>query len=91
MSWDEEDLELALAWQAELDGQCGGCGQPLDESSDPANSESYAGKTLVCHACAAMDRVKDDLAEVAREHPAHVHGGKVYVLRDRYRSRFDPR
>jgi hypothetical protein len=66
--WSEEDLGYALAWQAEQDGLCsGGCGQPRDESMDPANEGKYEVPTTRCFACAAMARVGKTHAERGME------------------------
>lgn len=56
MSWSTEDLGYALAWQAEQDTLCGGCGQPRDESMSPDAEGSYVAKPVRCHACAEQSR-----------------------------------
>lgn len=56
-AWTELDRVKALAWQAEQNARCGGCGHPLDESMDPDNEEGvYEVRHSVCHACAARER-----------------------------------
>lgn len=51
--WLPEDTELALAWQAEQDLTCPGCGNPRDECMDPANADAYEVHVLRCFACEA--------------------------------------
>lgn len=54
--WLEEDTEWALAWQEDKASRCGGCGHPLDETTDPDAEEAYRVHTIRCHACTARDR-----------------------------------
>lgn len=63
--WSEEDLGYALAWQAEQDAQCSGCGHPRDESMNPDYETAWDVSTNRCYACAAM----------ARKGKAHSEGG----------------
>lgn len=65
--WSEEDLGYALAWQAEQDAQCSGCGEPRDESMNPDNETLYAASTTRCYSCAAMARKGKSLAEGGME------------------------
>jgi hypothetical protein len=46
----------ALAWQAEQDALCTGCGNPRDESMAPAHEEHWVTDKLVCFACRARAR-----------------------------------
>lgn len=47
---------MALVWQSEMSLLCQGCGQPADETTDPAAEGAYDTHKIVCHACAARDR-----------------------------------
>ncbi len=61
--WLPDDTDEALAWQAEHDAACAGCGQPRDESFDPDLQHRWAAKALRCHACAAKRTVEREFAE----------------------------
>lgn len=54
--WLDEDREWALAAHFNDLDTCGGCGQPLSESRDPANEYGYTTEPMRCHACASMAR-----------------------------------
>lgn len=54
--WDDDDLQAALAWKAEADLRCSGCGEPRDESMSPDRALAYEAEPLACHACAARER-----------------------------------
>lgn len=47
--WLDEDIEAALAWQAERDCRCPGCGLPTDETTAPG--AAYIATPVVCTAC----------------------------------------
>lgn len=54
-------MSLALALQQYEDGLCGGCGQPLVESTDPDNEGRYvASLPHRCHACTALGHRMDE-------------------------------
>lgn len=42
---------MALAWQAEQEARCGGCGLPCDESMAPSAENAYVARPVRCHAC----------------------------------------
>lgn len=54
--WLEEDRDWALADQQEQANKCpGGCGLPLDETTDPANEGAYEAPLPVrCFACTTL-------------------------------------
>jgi hypothetical protein len=56
--WTEEDVSLALAWQAEQRLLCPGCGQPRDESVGKHAFEAYTATARTCHACAELDHAE---------------------------------
>lgn len=45
-----------LEWQRHVDQQCGGCGQPLVESTRKDLEGAYEVSAVACHACAARER-----------------------------------
>jgi hypothetical protein len=75
MSWPDEDIDLALEWQAEQDAKCGGCGHPLDETT--SSSYRYEAAEVVCQACATQTWRKEAVAEEERDSA----GLMVYALR----------
>ncbi|MGW4663176.1 hypothetical protein [Streptosporangium sandarakinum] len=54
--WLEDDRDWALAQMREEANRCrGGCGMPLDETTDPANASIYEAPPPVrCRACATL-------------------------------------
>lgn len=54
--WLSQDLDEALAWQAELDAQCPGCGHPVDLAWDPDRMGDWVASDEHCWACAASAR-----------------------------------
>ena len=65
--WTDADRGYALAWQQLEDAKCPcGCGQPIDESTDPANEDAYQGHAVRCFAGqareAALEAVDDRTA-----------------------------
>lgn len=54
--WLEDDRDWALAQMREENGRCpGGCGFPLDETTNPANVGTYeAPQPVRCLACEAL-------------------------------------
>ncbi len=42
---------MALAWQAEQELLCPGCGHPLDETTDPHLMRLWEATSKQCHAC----------------------------------------
>lgn len=53
--WSREDRELLLALQEWEDNLCGGCGEPLAETTAPENMFAYKGELPVrCHRCTAV-------------------------------------
>ncbi len=59
----DEDTDAALALQQYEDLTCGGCGQPREESMDPANEGKYKVRLVTCHACAEQIKRQEDLAD----------------------------
>lgn len=58
--WTERDTLLATALQAYEDSLCGGCGQPLDESTHPDNEFGYGTDDPIrCHACTAIEQRRE--------------------------------
>lgn len=51
--WDDESRALAVAltlWEAD---KCGGCGQPLSETTEVDSDGMYRPTVIRCHACTA--------------------------------------
>jgi len=71
--WTRDDREAALAllaWEADL---CPGCGQPLTETTDPANEERYVARPpLLCHRCVATE-------SAAKKWENHAHPGALLI------------
>jgi len=55
MAWPDEDIELALHWQAEKRMTCTECGHHLDESTSKDGQRLYQAAEITCHACAVID------------------------------------
>lgn len=51
-----------MALQAEEDARCGRCGEPLDESTNPANENAYRARLITCFSCAVIDKERDEIA-----------------------------
>lgn len=54
--WLDEDRDYALALLEVEALTCHGCGQPRDESSDPANEFNYTAEPHRCHSCSAISK-----------------------------------
>jgi hypothetical protein len=81
--WTEEDRAWALALLAVEDEACRGCGQPLDQSTDPALEEAWTAEVIRCHACAAAGRHAEQFQKAGGE----PHGANVHVHRRKETSR----
>lgn len=80
--WDEVSYAAALAWQTRRDRRCGGCGQPLDESTDPDRRDAYEAHQLHCGGCAAIARGERRLSESAGQDRTAHDGVKWRVVED---------
>jgi hypothetical protein len=49
--WTDDDRTWAVALLEEEAEQCGGCGAPLEETTDPANEHRYTSAIVRCHRC----------------------------------------
>jgi len=54
----EDDMHAMLEWQTEQSLRCPGCGRPTDETTAVGRDDDYNAEVIVCHACAAGDRVE---------------------------------
>lgn len=77
--WTDEDHDLALAHEEVLAAECGGCGSPLAETTDPANQRAYTAESVVCFKCEARERAQAIEREEARESGLRTFGVKWYV------------
>jgi hypothetical protein len=76
--WLPDDVDLALAWQHEVAMTCGGCGHPLDETSEAANARAYIAESITCQACAVMEWRREAGQE---ENPSGQAGVRIYAVR----------
>lgn len=59
--WTPQDVAWAQAYAEEQAARCPGCGQPLDESTDPANEGAYEAPFPVrCFACSTLEHRQKD-------------------------------
>lgn len=65
--WTAEDFEYAVAWQAELDSRCPGCGHHVDEAWNRDNHNAYEGSTHRCYACMAAARASRSMDSEIRD------------------------
>lgn len=61
--WLPRDLDEALAWQAEQDAACPGCGHPVDQAWDPDRVNDWEAEARNCWACAASARKSKQLQD----------------------------
>lgn len=54
--WSDEDVQAALAWQADEESRCPGCGLPRDETFDIERANAWDAEPMACNACLARDR-----------------------------------
>lgn len=81
--WTPEDREAALAWQAEEQLKCPGCGLPRDETMvDEDAAPFYVVEEVTCHACATRDLVSDAAQQDARK-AGHLRAGRYFTVRER--------
>lgn len=79
--WTAEDREWALAWQAEQDLVCPGCGLPRDETMvNEEDAPFYEVVSLACHACKARDLAARDAAE---NNGGKSPPGRFYTVKER--------
>lgn len=58
--WTESQRDLLRALLEVEAGECGRCGEPLAESTDPANEDGYdVPPATRCHACTALGHAAD--------------------------------
>lgn len=57
---------MLLALQAEEAEECGGCGQPIRETTDPANRQAYEVRRHRCEACVVLEAEQDNDSEQKR-------------------------
>lgn len=64
--WTEEDRAWAIALLELHADTCGGCGQPLSQSTDPDAEGGYeVPDPTRCHACTALHKHQEKYAEAA--------------------------
>jgi hypothetical protein len=57
--WTDDDRSWAVALLEEEAEQCGGCGSPLAETTDPDNQYQYASTIVRCHRCTEQQSAAD--------------------------------
>lgn len=72
--WTDEDRGWALGERANAAAMCpGGCGHPLDESTDPDNEGEYeAPLPTVCFACLRLRKREKEYIDADPGHLFHV-------------------
>ena len=73
-AFTDDDVKWALALDHVDRDRCGGCGQPLSESTAPDADDAFYGHAVRCHGCKA--------AAHASERVDDKHGLMVWVERD---------
>lgn len=78
--WTDDDRELLLALVAEEAEECGGCGRPFAETTDPANRGTYEVSRRTCEACLVLQAEVDNDHEHGRRprgvrYQVHKHDG----------------
>lgn len=60
--WLDDDRGYSQAYRRNKAGECpGGCGLPLEETTDPANEGAYeAPLPTRCHACTSLEHQKTE-------------------------------
>lgn len=77
--WDDEQLNLMLAWQA-LHEDIGSHGQLMSEATDPANEGRFVAEAVTDHAQAARDKMREQYKKDFPDDPQH---GVFFVARKR--------
>lgn len=81
--WTAEDRAYLLAYIAERDEVCQGCGNPLDECRDPKTARSWRVVEETCQACLVAEAVADNRAEAERTSKHRQRGLYSGVVRSR--------
>jgi hypothetical protein len=58
--WTDDDRSWAVALLEEEGDQCGGCGSPLAETTDPDHDGMYRSSIVRCHRCTEMQSAADE-------------------------------
>lgn len=58
--WTDDDRTWAVALLDEEAEQCGGCGAPLAETTDPDNEYRYVTSIIRCHRCTEQQSAADE-------------------------------
>jgi len=75
--WTEEDSSLLIALLAEEAEQCGGCGWPLEVSTDPKTKRTWRVERHTCEACRMLEAESENDNEATRR----ARGVKYAVVR----------
>lgn len=58
--WTDDDRTWAVALLEEEAEQCGGCGSPLAETTDPEHDGMYRSSIVRCHRCTEQQSAADE-------------------------------
>lgn len=87
LSWDDDDQDAALAWQAHEAGRCPSCGTHPDEWTESlgGHRDAYHGELVICPGCQQLDATRSNHEKGAGKMPgAHV------ILRARKEEPWQP-
>lgn len=74
LSWDDDDQDAALLWQAHESRRCSGCGTHPEEW-DPATGgrrDAYKPELRMCPGCMQLEQRRAQLADGPAMHGAHL-------------------
>jgi hypothetical protein len=76
-----------LAWQAEQQLKCPGCGLSREDTMAVEADDAYAAEPIRCHACAARDRASKSFAQGGEGMAAGDTAGLYFTVNHRNGSR----
>lgn len=74
LSWDPDDQEKALSWQAFMARRCGQCGTHLDDWKETAGGDRFAwhAETYTCPGCSELERYRERPEIANPDHGVHL-------------------
>lgn len=78
--WLEDDTRKAVAWQAEQNARCSGCGQPRSECMSE-DAPDYEAEMWRCFACEVRDAKMVEVQREAQQGKASNHGAYFVVVK----------
>jgi hypothetical protein len=61
--WSDEDRGWVLAFMADQDDICSGCGHYISECRDPNTMGQWSPREVTCEACRILQAAADNVAE----------------------------